>query len=98
MENHIINIHYIENTKAKGALCILISVRDGHVYLNSSVFIIIQRTEELSILMLRSGNYNVISYDVESNGRLLPGVSYPAYVQRINVIETGVHCLEIMFP
>ena len=91
MENSTVTISYVENTKAKGALCILISVSDGRVDLNSSVFIIIQRNEKLSISMLRSGKYDVLSYDVESNGRLLPGVGYPAYVQKINVIQTGVN-------
>ena len=91
MENSTVNISYVENTKAKGALCILISVRDGHVDFDSSVFIFIRRNEELSsILMLRSGMYNVVCYDVESNGRLLPGVGYPAYVQRISITQTGM--------
>ena len=92
MENSTINISYVENTKAKGALCILISVRDGYVDFDSSVFIFIRRNEELPISMLRSGMYNVVCYDVESNGKLLPGVGYPAYVQKINVIKTGVNC------
>ena len=29
-------------------------------------------------------------YDVESNGRLLPGVGYPAYVQKISITQTGM--------
>ena len=87
MENSTVNIHYVENTKAKGALCILIFVRDGHVDFDSSVFIFIQRNKELPISMLRPGQYDVISYDVESNGRIQAGVGYPAYVQ--NVIHTG---------
>ena len=86
MENSTVNIHYVENIKAKGALCILISVRDGRVDFDSSVFIFIQRNEELPISMLRP---DVISYDVESNGRIQAGVGYPAYVQNINVIYTG---------
>ena len=90
MENSTINIHYVENTKAKGALCILISVRDRHVNFDLSVFIFIQRNEELLISMLRSGKYDILFYDVESNGRLLPGVGYPAYIQKINIIHTGI--------
>ena len=90
VENHIVNISYVENTKAKGALCILISIRNGRVDFDSSVFIFIRRNEELLILMMRSGMYNVVCYDVESNGRLLPGVGYPAYVQKISITQTGI--------
>ena len=56
---------------------------------DSSVFVFIQRNKELPISMLRPGQYDVISYDVESNGRIQAGVGYPAYVQNINVIYTG---------
>ena len=90
MENSTVTISYVENTKAKGALLILISIRNGRVDFDSSVFIFIQRNEELPISMLRSGMYNVVCYDVESNGRLLPGVGYPAYVQRISITQTGI--------
>ena len=93
MENSTVTISYVENTKAKGALCILISVHDRRVDFNSSLFVFIRRNEELSIAMphyLRPGQYDVISYDVESNGKLLPGVGYPAYVQKISVDQTGV--------
>ena len=90
MENHIVNIFYVENTKAKGAFCILIFIRNGHVHFESFVFVFIRRNEELPISMLRSGMYNVVCYDVESNGRLLPGVGYPAYVQRISITQTGI--------
>ena len=96
MENSTVNIVYVKNTKAKGALCILISFHDGRVDFNSLVFVFIRRNEELSITMplyLRPGQYDVISYDVESNGRLLPGVGYPAYVQKISVNQTGLNCM-----
>ena len=87
MENSTVNISYVENTKAKGALCILIFVHDGRVDFNSSVFVFIQRNEQMPILYLRPGKYDVVCYDVESNGRLLPGVGYPAYVQKINITQ-----------
>ena len=90
MENSIVNISYVENTKAKGALCILISVRDEYVDLSSSVFVFVRRNEELLPLNLSPGQYDVVCYDVESNGRLLPGVGYPAYVQRISITQTGI--------
>ena len=94
MENSTVNIFYAENTEAKGALCILISIHNGHVDFNSSVFVFIRRNEELPISMplnFRPGQYDVISYDVESNGRLQPGVGYPAYVQKINNTQTGMN-------
>ena len=96
VENYMVNISYVENTIAKGALCILISIRNGRVDFDSSVFIFIRRNEELPILMLRSGMYNVVCYDVESNGRLPPGVGYPAYFQRISITQTGMifHAVE----
>ena len=90
VENSTVTISYVENTKAKGALCILISIHNGHVDFDSSVFVFIRRNEELPISMLRSGMYNVVCYDVENNGRLLPGVGYPAYVQRINITQIGI--------
>ena len=92
MENSTVNISYVENTKAKGALCILVSIHDGRVDLDSSVFVFI-RNEEVPISMplyLRPGKYDGVCYDVESNGRLLPGVGYPAYVQRISITQTGI--------
>ena len=92
MENSTINVSYVENTRAKGALCILISVRDGRVDFDSSVFVFIRSNEEMPIAMplyLRPGKYDVACYDVESNGRLPPGVGYPAYVQRISITQTG---------
>ena len=92
MVNSTVNVFYVEKTRAKGALCILISVCDRGVDLNSSVFIFIPKRNEshISMLYLNPGKYDVVCYDVESNGRLLPGIGYPAYVQRINNTLTGI--------
>ena len=90
IENSTVNISYVKNTKAKGTLCILISIHGGHVDFDSSVFIFIRRNEEFPIIVPLPGRYDVTFYDVESNGRLLPGVGYPAYVQKISIIQTGM--------
>ena len=90
--NSTVNVFYVEKTRAKGALCISISVYDRGMNLISSVFIFIPKRNEshISMLYLSPGKYDVVCYDVESNGRLPPGIGYPAYIQRINITQTGI--------
>ena len=88
-----IDVAYVENTRAKGVLCIFIFIAsDRRVQFSRSIFLTIQINQQLPLSLppyISSGWYNLLSYDIESNGILQSG--YPASIKIIYINEGGMN-------
>ena len=95
----ILQTDYFEHSSASGALFILVPVNDyeADVDLTQAVYLALDADTSLSHMVpfnLNAGRMAVFVYDIESDGMLASGVSYPAVTHRELVFtnETNQGC------
>ena len=83
---------YIENSPAMGVVFALLFTDDtGSVNFTKSVYLVLNRIESEGLTQgnLSRGDYTVLAFDVEGNGRLEVGQSFPAAEGRVSVSGEG---------
>ena len=84
---------YIENSPAVGAAFALLRTDDaGNVDFASSVYLVLDRVESDQFVQtsISKGNYTVLAFDVEGNGRLGLGQTSPAAVRSAAISGQGL--------
>ena len=82
-DEHLLTLVFLNNSRAMGALLLFYS------YLNKTQLMFITLAKEkskeykLPSSMLKD---SLIVYDIEQDGRLLPGINYPAKSQIVNEV------------
>jgi hypothetical protein len=82
---------FVENSPALGVLFILLFTRgiDGVDY-SKSVFLVLDRTMAMSYMQnVAGGDYTVLAFDVEGDGRVKLGPGSPAAIESISVEGQG---------
>ena len=83
---------YIENSPAMGVVFALLFTDDGgSVNFAKSVYLVLDRMESDQFMQgnISEGDYTVLAFDVEGNGRLEVGQSSPAAVGSVVVSGQG---------
>ena len=83
---------YVEDSPAMGIMFALLFVDDdGGVNFTNSVYLVLDREESNQFTQgnISQGDYTVLAFDVEGNGRLELGQSSPAAVGNVTVSGQG---------
>ena len=79
---------YFESSIASGALCVLVFTDEEEVEFTRSVLLALDRETSRDYTLpfsLYPGGYRVFVYDIEHDGTLLSGVSYPAVRSELTI-------------
>ena len=90
---------YALNSNARGVLIVLILLDANLEIVNYdlSVYVVIDRMISTpSLPNIRRGIYITLAYDIEMDGLLQLGSSFPAYGQTVDVTGTGIIKIIIM--
>ena len=103
--SRILTAQYFEHSVATGVLIVFTFINeDASVNFSRSSYLSLDRNASLNYTLpddLTPGLYHVFAYDIESNGTLLNGVSYPASTGEFELsgdIHRGQGSLSITYP
>ena len=85
-----IRIQYLENTRARGSLVLLMLTSSGKVDFSGSLYIALDRESSRDYTLsspLSSGWYIISVYDIEENGTVQGHIAYPAFNQNHFVMD-----------
>ena len=78
------------NAYAMGALMNFIHItEEGDVDFTKSILLTVNRNHSLSPILLPTGHYRVLFYDIEHDGILPSGVIYPAIIRELHASGTN---------
>ena len=86
------NYLHIESSTAVGALFVLLLVDDtGNISFSKSVYLALDRMESVQFMQsnISQGNYTVLAFRLEQNGRFMLGQVLPATIESVIVSGQG---------
>ena len=85
-----LHVQYLENTRARGSLVLLMLTSSGKVDFSKSLFFALDRESSRDYTLsspLTSGWYIISVYDIEENGTVQGHIAYPAFSQNHFVMD-----------
>ena len=95
-----IHVQYLENTRARGSLVLIMLTSSGKVDFSKSLYLALDRESSHDYTLsspLSSGWYIFSVYDIEENGTVQGHIAYPAFSQNHFVMRNAQGWLRVVF-
>ena len=95
-----LHVQYLENTRARGSLVLLMLTSSGKVDFSKSLYLALDRESSRDYTLsspLSSAWYIFSVYDIEENGTVQGHIAYPAFSQNHFVMRNTQGWLHVFF-